>query len=164
MKLVDASCCCIGLMLIALIVIMCLQNSTGSYHRLGGAQGRALHEGGQHASSHSSEEEFAPRNEALGSHFSWDPAATKATDDWNVPSIEGAKKGQTTLAGRLGTVHIRPCRLPGIDTVSALRPPPKPVTMGKACVSWGDSECRMAAIDRDTGCLDESPSCGISSR
>ena len=95
--------------------------------------------------------------------FTWE-APANSTDSWNIPTMQGAKKGQTIQSGRLEAPQIRPCRLPGVDTVGALRPALKAVAAGEACVSWGDSECRMNAINSETGCFGSSPDCGIASR
>ena len=172
MRIVDTSCWCVGLALICLIIVMCMQTAApGATRQLLGAMvpvARPLDSGAEEVADarprEFTEGEFPERNEAFEASFTWDAMATKATDGWNIPSTDGAKRGQTVMGGRLGSVEIRPCRLPGIDAVSALRPPVKPITMGQACVSWGDSECRVAAIDRDTGCLDNAPNCGLSSR
>ena len=108
-------------------------------------------------------EENYVQDDNLKSNFVWE-ADEGATDNWNIPTMDGAKKGQTIQSGRLEKPQIRPCRLPGIDSVGALRPQLKPITAGKACVSWGDSECRLGAIDDETGCFNDSPDCGIASR
>ena len=104
------------------------------------------------------------KQQKLINDFTWDESATKATESWNIPTLEGAKNGQNIQSGRLEKPQIRPCRLPGVDSVGALRPRIKPVPAGDACVSWGDSECRMSAIDNETGCFGNSPDCGIASR
>lgn len=169
MTLVDTSCWCVGVLLVAVIFAMLIQQQQQRalrYPQLVGAKdpkARAIHQGGQHADSEF-EPSYSQGGDRLDENFTWDPMATKATDSWNIPSAEGAKKGQTVLGGRLTATQIRPCRLPGVDVVSAMRPALKPVTMGKACISWGDSECRVAAIDSASNCLDDSPNCGISSR
>jgi hypothetical protein len=167
MGVLDISCWCVGCVLIIMIMWLSFQNSNsqilGSHAQ---TQGKIHHSSarGVHEDTEFDEEVKTEQNKKLLSDFSWDSAATKATEGWNIPTLDGAKAGQTIQSGRLEKPQIRPCRLPGIDSVGALRPRIKPIPAGDSCVSWGDSECRLSAIDSETGCFGDSPDCGIASR
>ena len=166
MRGLDATCWCVGILLVLLIMWMTCENmkdhestprQTVGYN----ARAHANAATGQHTTT-KFPESYGSESSNLDA-FTWE-APANSTDSWNIPTMEGAKKGQTIQSGRLEPPQIRPCRLPGVDTVGALRPPLKPVTAGEACVSWGDSECRMNAINSETGCFGNSPDCGIASR